>query len=106
MHSVTQTAIQMEEKNRRLKIELSKIKNMPKQQLEESVRSLEEQNRALMHELERARSIVQARVTNAGMPQLGSSQKIKKIKKKKKEKSSKKSKKVLHSPVLSIFFSL
>lgn len=93
-NEVTQTAIQMEEKNRRLQVELAKIKNMPKQQLEESVRSLEEQNRALMRELERARTIVQARVTNAGMPQLAASPKVKKAKKKeKKEKATKKVKK-------------
>lgn len=93
-NEVTQTAIQMEEKNRRLKVELVKIKNMPKQQLEESVRNLEEQNRALMRELERARTIVQARVTNAGMPSQGGGGVLEKIKKKKKKKStSKKSKK-------------
>merc|ERR1711879_249788 len=90
-NEVTQTAIQMEEKNRRLKVELVKIKNMPKQQLEESVRNLEEQNRALMRELERARAIVQARVTNAGMPAQGVLEKIKK--KKKKKSTAKKSKK-------------
>lgn len=84
----------MEEKNRRLKVELVKVKNMPKQQLEESVRNLEEQNRALMRELERARTIVQARVTNAGMPSQGGGV-LAKIKKKKKKSTSKKSKKVL-----------
>lgn len=84
----------MEEKNRRLKVELVKVKNMPKQQLEESVRNLEEQNRALMRELERARTIVQARVTNAGMPSQGGGV-LEKIKKKKKKSTSKKSKKVL-----------
>jgi len=93
VYTVTQTAIQMEEKNRRLKVELVKVKNMPKQQLEESVRNLEEQNRALMRELERARTIVQARVTNAGMPSQGGV--LEKIKKKKKKSTSKKSKKVL-----------
>ena len=92
----------MEEKNRRLKVELVKVKNMPKQQLEESGRNLEEQNRALMRELERARTIVQARVTNAGMPSQGGV--LEKIKKKKKKSTAKKSKKVL--PALLVHLSL
>lgn len=37
--------MEMEQKNKRLKVELAKVKNASKAQLEDSIHSLEEQNR-------------------------------------------------------------